>query len=264
MNADTPAPGWVDTHLHLLPGVDDGPASWDDTVALLEAMVAAGTTHAVATPHANYQFRFERERTEALLQQAQALAGERLRLYLGCELHLSYENVQQAVETPKQFSLNGGRYLLVEFPEFFERGALGAALERLRDAGTVPVLAHPERNPVFQQHPEALDDYLRQGCVAQLTASSFTGRFGKRAQQFSAALLEGERAHVVASDGHSAQQRAPHFHKAVTAITAMAGEEMAQALCRDNPLAMIEDRPLPYCPEIPAAKKRGLLARLRG
>jgi protein-tyrosine phosphatase len=263
MSADAPVRGWVDTHLHLLPGVDDGPATPEDAEGLLEAVIAAGTTHAVATPHANYQFHFERDAAQESLQRLQQRAGDRLRLYLGCELHLSYENVQEASATPRRFSLNGGRYLLVEFPEFFERNALEAALQRLRDAGAVPVLAHPERNPVFQQHPEMLDEYLRLGCVAQLTASSFTGRFGKRAQQFSATLLQGERAHIVASDGHSAQQRAPHFHKAAAVIEELAGEEKVQALCRDNPLAMIEDRPLPYCPEL-ASKKRGFLARLRG
>ncbi len=263
MSAETPARGWVDTHLHLLPGVDDGPAAADEAAALLEAVIAAGTTQAVATPHANYQFQFDRDASQALLRRLQEGAGERLRLYLGCELHLSYENVQRAAEAPRQFSLNGGRYLLVEFPELFERGALGAALQRLCDAGAVPVLAHPERNPVFQQHPEALDDYIRLGCVAQLTASSFTGRFGKRAQQLSAALLQGERAHIVASDGHSAQQRAPHFHKAAAVIEELAGEARVRALCSDNPLAMIEDRPLPYYPEL-ANKKRGFLARLRG
>jgi protein-tyrosine phosphatase len=263
MSVNTPERGWVDTHLHLLPGVDDGPATAEEAAALLDAVVAAGTRQAIATPHANYQFRFDRDASLQLLAELQAQAGERLRLYLGCELHLSYENVQQAVAAPRQFSLNGSRYMLVEFPEFFERNALGAALQQLLDAGAVPVLAHPERNPVFQGDPEALDDYLRLGCVAQLTASSLTGRFGKRAQQFGATLLQGERARIVASDGHSAEQRPPRFHKAVEVIRELAGDEMAQALCSDNPLAVIEDRPLPYHPEL-QQRKRGLWARLRG
>ena len=256
--------GWVDTHIHLLPGLDDGPATLEDALAMAEVAIADGITHAVATPHANYQFRYEPEPVAALRQELQERLGERLRLFTGCELHLSFENVQAAVAEPRRFSLNRGRYLLVEFPEFFERRALGGALEQLVGAGATPVLAHPERNPVFQQHPEALDEYLRMGCLSQVTASSFTGRFGKRAQQCSAELLKREQLHIVASDGHSAQQRPPHFQRAFAFVEEQAGREVALALCRDNPLAMIEDRELPYWPEPAKAKKKGLFARLRG
>ncbi|HUX68161.1 MAG TPA: CpsB/CapC family capsule biosynthesis tyrosine phosphatase [Terriglobales bacterium] len=260
----TPEAGWVDTHIHLLPGLDDGPATLEDALAMAEVAIADGITHAVATPHANYQFRFEPAAVAGRRQELQERLGERLRLYTGCELHLSFENVQAAVAEPRRFSLNRSRYLLVEFPEFFERRALGGALEQLLEAGAVPVLAHPERNPVLQQHPEALGEYLRLGCLSQVTASSFAGRFGKRAQQFGAELLKQEWVHIVASDGHSAQQRPPHFRRAFAYLEEQAGGERALALCRDNPLAMAEDRDLPYRPEPAQEKKKGLFARLRG
>lgn len=260
----TPDAGWVDTHIHLLPGLDDGPATLEDALAMAEVAIADGITHAVATPHANYQFRYEPEPVAALRQELQERLGERLRLFTGCELHLSFENVQAAVAEPRRFSLNRSRYLLVEFPEFFERRALGGALEQILGAGAIPVLAHPERNPVLQQHPDALGEYLRLGCLSQITASSFTGRFGKRAQQFSAELLKREWVQIVASDGHSAQQRPPHFQRAFEFLREQAGGEIALALCRENPLAIVEDRALPYWPEPGKEKKKGLFARLRG
>lgn len=262
--ASTEHTGWVDTHLHLLPRLDDGPATLDDTLAMAEAAIADGTSHAVATPHANYQFSFDADRVAALRLEVQAALAGRLQVFSGCELHLSYDNVQAATAGLHRFSLNRSRYLLVEFPEFFERHALARALEQLLGAGAIPVLAHPERNPVFQQNSEVLDQYLRLGCISQVTASSFTGRFGKRAQQFSAELLRLEKIHVVASDGHSAQQRSPILSRAFAFLQDQAGDEIASALCRDNPLAMVEDRELPYRPQPAREKRKGLFARLRG
>ncbi|MGH9394474.1 MAG: tyrosine-protein phosphatase [Terriglobales bacterium] len=258
-----PMPGWVDTHLHLLPGLDDGPADLEQALALAEAIIAEGTTRVVATPHANYRYDYVPERAAALREQLQAAVGERLQILPGCELHLSFENLQHALASPSVYSLNRSRYLLVEFPEFFDRTALRGALEQCLQQGIVPVLAHPERNPVFQQFPASLDEYLRLGCLSQVTASSFTGRFGKRAQQFSNELLAGERIHVVATDAHSAQQRPPHFRRAHALIAKQAGEEIADALCRGNPLAITQDQPLPYEPR-PTEKKKSFFARLRG
>ena len=255
--------GWVDTHLHLLPGLDDGPENLEEALALAETIVAEGTTRVVATPHANYRYEFLPERVAALREQLQAALGERLQILTGCELHLSFENVQRAMASPQTYSLNRSRYLLVEFPEFFERQALGNALEQFLQQGVVPVLAHPERNPVFQQHPGTLDEYLRAGCVCQVTAASFTGRFGKRAQEFSSELLRGERIHVIATDGHSAQQRPPHFRRAHALIAKQSDEELATVLCSSNPLAITQDQELPYCP-VPKEKKKSFLARLRG
>ncbi|MGH9413003.1 MAG: tyrosine-protein phosphatase [Terriglobales bacterium] len=260
-----PAPtiGWVDTHLHLLPGLDDGPKDWEESLAMAEVLIADGTTHVVVTPHSNYQFTFSQPGTAALCRQLQEKLAGRLHIMTGCEVHLTFENVQALLERPREFSLNGSRYVLVEFPEFFERQALASALRQIADRGMVPVLAHPERNPVLQQHPETLDEYLRLGCLSQVTASSFRGRFGKRAEQFSLELLRGGRIHVVASDGHSAEQRSPRLSPAAAFITERTDEQIARALCSGNPLAMALDQPqLPYAPEAPQ-KKKSLFARLK-
>ena len=255
--------GWVDTHIHLLPGLDDGPASLEDALAMAEVAIADGTTHVVATSHANYQFTYSRERVAALRDEMQAILGERLRIGVGCELHLTYENVEAALQRPREFSLNASRYLLCEFPEFFERTAMGRVIGDFCRAGVVPVLAHPERNPVFQQNPGTLLEYLRLGGISQVTASSFTGRFGKRAQHFSVELLNRGWVHVVASDGHSAEKRPPHLTRAVAEIASRKGEAHARQLCSANPLAMMSDQDLAYAPSLSEVKKKGIWARLR-
>lgn len=247
--------GFVDTHLHLLPGLDDGPDNMDTTLEMAEIMVADGITHAAVTHHANYQFNFDPIRVRQLLDQVQERVGPRLQIMTGCEMHLIYENVQAALKRPADFTLNGSQYLLVEFPEFFEHQSMGSALKQLRAAGVTPVLAHPERNPVFQQHHEVLLQYLRLGCISQVTASSFTGRFGKRAQQAAKDLLDQGLVHVVASDGHSPRQRSPRLSEAAQLVGEQAGEDVARAVTSSNPWAIVQNQPLAYYPRIAEKKK---------
>ncbi len=255
--------GFVDTHLHLLPGLDDGPDAMETTLEMAELMIADGTTHAAVTHHANYQFSFDPARVRELCVQVQQQVGPRLQIMPGCEVHLTYENVQAALGRPLDFTLNESKYLLVEFPEFFEQNAMEGALQQLRSAGLTPILAHPERNPVFQQHLDVLVRYLKLGCASQVTASSFTGRFGKRAQQMAKELLDQELIHVVASDGHSPRQRSPRLSEAAQVIAELAGEEVAHALTSANPWAIIHDEPLAYYPRIAREKKKSFWAFLR-
>lgn len=255
--------GFVDTHLHLLPGLDDGPDAIETTLEMAELMIADGTTHATVTHHANFQFSFDPPRVRKLCGEVQQLVDSRLQIMPGCELHLTYENVQAALRQPLDFTLNESKYLLVEFPEYFEQNAMEGALQQLRAAGLTPVLAHPERNPVFQQHLDVLVRYLCLGCVSQVTASSFTGRFGKRAQQMAKDLLEQEMVHVVASDGHSPRQRSPRLSEAAQAIAELAGEDVAHAVTSGNPWAIVQDQPLVYHPRIAREKKKSFWAFLR-
>jgi len=255
--------GFVDTHLHLLPGLDDGPDNIEITLEMAEIMIADGTTHATVTHHANYQFSFDPLRVRALRDEVQQRIGPRLEIMIGCEMHLTYENVQAALSRPGDFTLNGSKYLLVEFPEFFEHHAMEGALQQLRSTGLVPVLAHPERNPVFQQNQEVLLRYLRLGCISQVTASSFTGRFGKRAQQMAKELLDQELVHVVASDGHSPRQRSPRLSEAAQCIADQASEEIARAVTSSNPWAIVQDQPLAYHPAVAPEKKKSRWAIFR-
>lgn len=254
----------MDTHVHILPGIDDGPATLDDAVVMIQTAAAAGTVRMIATPHANYQFAYDVERVRELCAELQAQAPEGLQLHTGCEMHLSYENVQTALADPRRLSLNGSRYLLVEFPEFFDGPSLGQVLGQLLALGLVPVLAHPERNANFQQHQDLLHSYLRRGCITQVTGSSFAGRFGRTAQQFSHELLEANLIALVASDGHSARQRSPSLQQSFALVAEEAGEEVARALFIDNPGAVALDRELVLRPEPPAEKKKSSFwSRLR-
>lgn len=257
--------GNVDIHCHILPGLDDGAPSLDVSLGMAKMAVQDGTTHLVATPHANFQFRYDPPRIAQLRQELQAAIGEELELLIGCDFHLSYENVQDALTNPRKYSINGGRYLLVEFAEMFNMDVMETVLQQLLGEGLIPVLTHPERNPVFQQHPELAARYVRLGCIVQVTASSLTGDFGKQAARSGIDLLDRELIHVLASDGHSTRHRLPCLAAAAEFVAERKGETVARALVSDNPGAIIADQPLPYSPDghARAGKKKGFWSMLR-
>ena len=257
--------GNVDIHCHILPGLDDGAPTPDISLGMARMAAEDGTTHLVATPHANFQFTYEPARIAALRAELQAAIGDQLQLLVGCDFHLSYENVLDAIAYPRKYSINGGRYLLVEFAETFNIDVMETVLCQLRDAGLLPVLTHPERNPIFQQHPDLASRYIALGCVVQVTASSLTGDFGKQAARSAADLLDRELIHVLASDGHSTRHRLPRLSQGAQVVADRKGEAVARALVSENPAAIIADQTLPYRPNGIAlpARKKSLWASLR-
>lgn len=240
----------VDIHSHFLPGLDDGADSLETALAMIEMAAADGTTHLVGTPHCNATYSFSLARNQELLQELRARAGNRITLLSGCDFHLSYENIQQALANKIPYTLNQGDYLLSEFSDYGIAPSTLDTLHKLRLSGIVPVITHPERNPLLHElGTKFFRRLVEMGCPIQLTAGSFTGRFGRRAQAFAQRLLAQEMVHFVASDAHDTQDRTPKLSPARAVVTEKAGAEVAQALFIDNPRAAIESRPLPYFPE---------------
>jgi protein-tyrosine phosphatase len=243
----------VDIHHHLLPGVDDGPADMETSIAMVEMAVEDGVTHIVATPHANNTYEYDRAAHEALLQTLrEALPSairDRITLGLGSDFHLLFENVAEAKADPAKFSINGKGYLMVELPDHGIPRNIEEVLYDLRVAGLVPVLTHPERNATLQANPETLKSWLEGGLLLQVTANSVTGEFGKVAHRISNLLLDNNWVHFVASDAHSIGRRNPRLSPAYARVAKRRGEETAHRLFVANPLAAFEGRDLPEQPE---------------
>src|SRR5262249_20936138 len=104
----------VDIHCHLLPNVDDGPRSWDICLQMCEMAQADGIEHIVATPHANDEFRYDREALSRMLKELSQRVSGKLQLSLGCDFHLSYENLVEVLRNPSRYTISGTNYLLVE------------------------------------------------------------------------------------------------------------------------------------------------------
>lgn len=241
----------VDLHCHILPGLDDGPQSMDESMAMAESAIADGITHVVATPHANSQFAFDFAQVRKLRDELQKLVGGRLALATGCDFHMDPENLAALKEDAPRFCLNQRDYLLVEFNEISIPPAMNTTLHELQLAGLRPVITHPERNAILRTQPERLAKWVRLGCYAQVTGGSLTGAFGTGAQDDAFFWIGMGLIHFVSSDAHNTRNRPLKLQPAYDVVREKFGEEKARALFVENPLAAIEGRSLPHVPEVP-------------
>jgi len=244
----------IDIHCHILAEVDDGPASWEISQEMCRMAAADGIEHIVATPHANERYTYDRELHRQSLQHLGLLSGGVPKLSLGCDFHLSYENLQAALARPDDYTIENSRYLLVELSDFSIPAQIDDCLVRLGDKGITPVITHPERNPILQQSPQRVLKWVELGCAVQVTASAVTGDWGERAWRAAKWLLERDSVHVLASDAHDTTHRKPVLSFAREAVEEFCEPDVAQALVDDNPRAIIHGQSLPYFPN-PVTKK---------
>jgi len=256
----------IDLHCHVLPGVDDGPETLDDTLDLCRAAVAAGTRTVVATPHVSWDWpgntshvvREGVERVNAALRDA----AIQLEVLPGAEVDMI-----RAADLPDEelvaLRLGGGPYLLIECPFSPAAGGIEPLLMRLGERAHRIVLAHPERSPAFHGHFALLQSLVaEQGVLTSVTASSFNGRFGSTVERFARRMLADGLVHDIASDGHGAGMGRP---PSIGPELADAGfGERAQWHAEAVPRAILDGTPLPPAPPLPEPPPpKRLLARLR-
>jgi protein-tyrosine phosphatase len=238
----------VDIHSHILPEVDDGPKSWDVAVAMCEMAAADGITHMVAAPHANDRYAYDRPYLAEVLEQLRGKIGREPQLSLGCDLHLSYENLERVLDQPHTYTIGQTNYLLVELSNFSVPIQITECFTRLGDRGVTPILTHPERNPILQQTPQRILEWAEQGCLVQVTASALTGSWGERPEIIARWLLDRTAVHILASDAHDNKRRVPLLSAARAVAQELVGAEYAEALVEGNPGAVVKGQPIPYCP----------------
>jgi len=237
-----------------LPGIDDGAQSLDESLAMLEVAASSGTTDIVATPHANSAYVYDEQTVDNLIGQLSSQSGGSIRIHRGCDFHLNFDNLSNALKSPGKFTVNGGRYLMVELPDLASLPVMRTVLERLLAVRIVPIITHPERNsPLCANLPE-LEKWVRDGCLLQVTALSFSGRFGQTAQRTSETLMNSGMVHFVASDAHDCVDRSPNLSPAYQHVTQQWGRDVADALFIDHPMAVVMDEPLFVSAPRPAKK----------
>jgi len=238
----------VDIHCHILPETDDGADSWETAIEMCRLAAADGIEHTVASPHANSEFAYDRAHHETTLAQLRERSGGQPQLTLGCDFHLSFENLEDALARPEQYVIGQTHYLLVELNDFMMPRYVGGALARLLDAGITPILTHPERNLMLQRDPTNVLAWAEDGCVVQVTASSVTGLWGQQAANITHWLLQRQALHVLASDAHNVHSRPPAISAARNLLARQYGAALADAVVEQNPRAIVNNLPLPYFP----------------
>jgi protein-tyrosine phosphatase len=219
--------GNTDLHIHLLPGLDDGPADMEGSLALLAEAWKAGTRRFCATPHAGEgQPAWERadaERLAGQLSARAAAAGFPAEIRWGAETALSPEILEQG-KAGRLVTLGGSRYLLLETPGSTLPPGFADFLFRFRATGLVPVLAHPERCEELQRDPKRMRPLIASGALVQITAGSLCGEAGRSAKKASSAFLKEGWVHAIASDGHGDPPRLLDLSEAARAAEAILGD----------------------------------------
>lgn len=235
----------IDLHCHLLPGIDDGPATLEESLELCRLAVADGITRAIVTPHI-HPGRWENNRASigaACIGLQLALDEHEIPLQLGfaAEVRLSDCIPDQLArdEIPFYGEVDGYQILLLEFPHGHVIPGSHKLAQWLLARGIRPMIAHPERNRQVMKDVSQLQPFIDAGCWLQVTAGAVTGHFGAKSQSLAHRLLEKDTVTVLASDGHNARTRPPVLSQAFDSVVRQYGEERARRLMLDTPLGMV-------------------------
>ena len=248
----------VDIHSHILPQVDDGSHSLDDSIEMCRASADDGVRVMVATPHA-HDGKHKTHDVELLNKKVEELNSQlngNPKIVLGCELRFTHEIVKQLCEKHTAPTIAEGPYALIEFPHAIVPPGSERPLYELMGNGITPIIAHPERNAMLIDEPNRFYELVSLGVLGQLDTGSITGQFGKRVQKTARVMLENGLIHFIASDCHNMRNRLPGMSAAVALSAKIVGEEYALAIANDNPEAAVEGRPIPTCPTATMVKKK--------
>jgi protein-tyrosine phosphatase len=258
----------IDLHCHVLPGIDDGPTSLAESLALAQAAQAGGTEVIVATPHVNWQWPNSARSITAGVDRVNAALGEAgidVEVCVGAEIAMSKLPDLPEGEL-RALRLGGGDSLLVECPLAMVAAPIDAIVFSLHQRGYRTVLAHPERSPSMRAEPGRLEALVRAGAITSITAGSLLGQFGREVQSFSFWMLERRLVHNVTSDAHDAERRSPSLRDALglAALEAPGLADHIDWLAHEVPQAILDGAPLPPAPTVEVTLSRRPRGRLTG
>lgn len=240
---------FLDLHTHILPGVDDGAQTVEDSLQMLRNAAASHVAAVVATPHSNVLPHWENYDCEAFrgrllqLRQLAAREGIPVQIIAGAEVRVT-EELPELLRQKKIMSINAGVYLLAEFAPWDAPDFMLEQLEKIRDRGYIPLIAHPERYGAVCRSPSLVGDWLEMGCHIQMTAGSILGKFGPEARKAAEYLLRNNMTACVASDAHGVRRRTNFLMEVYDHLSLKYGKGFAQALLWETPLRICAGEPL--------------------
>jgi len=219
----------IDLHCHILPGLDDGSGSAEESLTMARMAIEDGIRTIVATPHTldGVYNVTPVEITGGVASFRELLASRDLDLRVceGADVHLS-PGIADKIKTGAVPTLNNtGKYFLMELPAQTIPAGAKEEIFSLKIQGITPVVTHPERHPAILQDMNLLYDFIAMGALSQITAMSLTGEFGEDVQRCAQELLKHRLVHVIASDAHSPGSRPPLLSRAVNEAEELTGSE---------------------------------------
>jgi protein-tyrosine phosphatase len=240
----------IDLHCHVLPGIDDGPATIEGSIAIARGAAATGIRTLVATPHVSLRYPNDADTIARLVDDLNTrLAAEEVTLTVcpGAEIAMTRLIDIERSQLPR-FGLGGGPWLLVEPPFTAMATGLDTILLDLQRNGHRILLAHPERCHALHRDPQMLESLVQAGVLTSITAGSLVGRFGDQVRRFALGLARDGMVHNVASDAHDHIHRAP----GIAAELEQAGlGPLADWLTQAVPAAILSGEEIPLRPPLP-------------
>ena len=234
----------IDIHCHILPGIDDGAATMEDSLAMARAAVKEGITTIIATPHhKNNQFINPKSSILTKVNDLNTVLKQEnipLTILPGQEVRM-YGEVLEDYYKEEILTLNYTKYLFIEFPSSSVPRYAERLLYELQTEGIIPIIVHPERNKELQEKPDLLYQFVKNGALTQVTASSVAGYFGKNVKKFSEQLIESNLTHFLASDAHNVHNRSFKMMEGLDVVEENFGLDYVY-LFKENAELLLEDR----------------------
>ena len=233
----------IDIHAHILPSLDDGPETIEESIEICKVAASDGIKKIVATPHSKDGV-YETKSVEIIKAvdtlNTQLLVNQiDIDILPGAEIHIS-EGLVESIKNGDVLTINnGGKFILFELPFVFIPPGTDKFIFNLKSNGIIPIIAHAERIAAFQRKPELVDQLVKIGARVQVNAHGLTKRANRGERKCAEWLLKNRLVHFIASDTHSLRGRPPILSEAVECASCIVGEEEALALVCRNPELII-------------------------
>lgn len=255
----------IDIHCHILPNVDDGSESLEESIEMAKIAESEGITRIVNTSHCHFDFKYKKgnELKLELEKFNQALKEENINIevLLGNELYYTSDLIERFDELDF-FSMNNSKYILMEFSPINFPKNIEDVIYEIKIRGYIPIIAHAERYKQVQEDVNIVLDCIKEGALIQVNASSILGKNGEKAEDTSKKLLDNNMVHFVATDAHSSNRRRPLIKDSYNYILKNYSKEVAEKLFIENPTAVIENRDISILNPTKYEEKRSFLKRL--
>lgn len=231
---------FIDIHAHILPGLDDGPSSMEESLEMIDMAMKDGISHIFATPHI-IDGLYDNKAGEIMnaVDDLRRHVPDGIKILYGADVRISFDLITR-IENREIPTLNDSGYMLIEFPTYNVPPHVDNLIFNLHHRGVTPILTHPERHLRLMQDLPAIGKFRDAGAMCQITAMSITGDFGKNIKKVCLAMIEKELVDIVASDAHDPRHRTPVLSKAYEEVKREFGNDIADSLFFTNPKKILD------------------------
>lgn len=239
----------IDIHSHIIPNVDDGARSVEETFNILKEAQEAGFTDVILTSHFLLNY-YETNAQELIfwkekLQEVLKKQGTKINLHSGMEIYITNQ-MEELLESKKILTLANSRYMLIELPLATNVKYFDYVVYYLEAKGIKPIIAHPERYKCVQKDPDIVEEYIEKGCLIQCNYGSIVNLYGREAEKTIKTLLKKNQVHFLGSDVHRENGTYLIILDAIKKIRKIIGENKINEITTINPKKILQNEEWQY------------------